>query len=224
MTSIYGYLKPGINEKTEQSQRGQLKSAGVSKIYEEKASGSKNNTPKLDRLMADVQAGDTLVVTSLDRIARNTTHLLELMESLSAAGVTFKAINDGIDTSSSHGDEIRRFLGSIVGFERQIARERQSAGIAKAKKEGRYKGRKPTAMAKADQVMALSEQGMTRQKIADELGIGVASVYRILKSASEPKKPARKVVKKPEKVSVEKKKREKRKPARDDGSEQLSFF
>ena len=68
-------------------------------------------------------------------------------------------------------------LGAITDFERQVVRERQAMGIAKAKQAGRYKGRKHTAMAKIDEVLALNAQRLTRQKIADQLGIGVASVY-----------------------------------------------
>ena len=111
-------------------------------------------------------------------------------------------------------------LAAIADFERQILRESQSMGIAKAKREGRYKGRKPTAMARTDEVLALSAQGVTRQKIADQLGIGVASVYRILKNQTIPKKTRKKVQKKP----VDKPKRVERKPKREPDAEQLSLF
>lgn len=73
-------------------------------------------------------------------------------------------------------------LGAIASFEREMMLERQAEGIAKAKADGRYKGRKPTAMAKSKEVLELVAQGMTRQSIADQLGIGVASVYRALRA------------------------------------------
>ena len=111
-------------------------------------------------------------------------------------------------------------LGAITDFERQVVRERQAMGIAKAKQAGRYKGRKPTAMAKTDEVLTLNAQGLTRQKIAEQLGIGVASVYRILKNHTTPKKTRKKVPKKP----VDKPKRVERKPTREPDAEQLSFF
>lgn len=224
MSNILGYLRSDIIKQNVQPQLDQLRAAGVSRIYQEKPSDKKRNTPQLDKLMAEALDGDTVVVTSLDRIANNTMHLLEIVESLKAAGVTFKVIDSGIDTSTSHGEVMCMLLRAIVDFERQVLRERQSAGIAKAKREGRYKGRKPTARAKADGVLALNEQGLTRQKIADELGIGVASVYRVLKAHTVPKKPGKDIAKKPEKITADKKKRVERKPTREADTEQLSFF
>lgn len=224
MSRIYGYLRSDVNEQIIQSQLDKLEAVGASEIFQEKLSSGQRSTTQLGRLMSIVQEGDTIVVTSLNCIAHNTRHLLEIIESLHAAGVSFKVINTSIDTSSSHSDVMRMLLGEIVDFERQVVRERQSAGIAKAKKEGRYKGRKPTARSKSEEVMTLNKQGLTRQKIADELGIGVASVYRILKANTESKKPLRKITKKPEKTPIDKQKQVKRKPSRDDDIEQLSFF
>jgi DNA invertase Pin-like site-specific DNA recombinase len=224
MSSVYGYLRYDVNEQNVDHQLDQLKANGAIEIFKEKPSSRQRSTTQLNRLMSVVKEGDTIVVTSLDHIAHNTKHLLEIMESLYADGVSFKVINSTIDTSSSHGDVIRMLLGEIVEFERQVVRERQFLGIAKAKKEGRYKGRKPTARAKTEEVMALNKQGLTRQKIADELGIGVASVYRILKTNTEQKKPPRKIAKKSEKTPIDKQKPIKRKPTRDDDTEQLSFF
>lgn len=224
MSNRFGYLKSGINKNNMQSQRDLLKAAGVTKIYQEKPSDKIGNRPQLDKLIAEALDGDTVVVKSLDSIARNTKNLLEIMESLNAAGVTFKVIDNGIDTSTSHGEVMRMLLGAIIDFERQVLKERQSLGIAKARREGRYKGRKPTARAKADEVMALNEKGLTRQKIADDLGIGVASVYRILKVHTVPKTPARKIVKKAEAKPVDRKSRAERRPAREADAGQLSFI
>ena len=224
MSRIYGFLRSDVNEQIIQSQLDKLEAAGASEIFQEKLSSGRRSTTQLGRLLSIVQEGDSIVVTSLNCIAHNTRHLLEIIESLHAAGVSFKVINTSIDTSLSHSDVMRMLLGEIVDFELQVVRERQSAGIAKAKKEGRYKGRKPTARAKSEEVMTLNKQGLTRQKIADELGIGVASVYRILKVNTESKKPLRKITKKPEKTPVDKQKQVKRKPSRDADIEQLSFF
>jgi DNA invertase Pin-like site-specific DNA recombinase len=220
MPSIIGYLKLDIDGQNVQSQLEQLKASGASKIVKEKPAGTKRKRPQLDSLIEDVQVGDTVVATSLYRIADNTKHLLEIIESLNAAGVSLKIIDCGIDTSTPQGEVMRVLLGAITDFERQVMRERQAVGIAKAKQAGRYKGRKPTAMAKADEVLALNAQGLTRQKIADQLGIGVASVYRILKNHKTPKKTRKKVQKKP----VDKPKRVEHKPKREPDTEQLSFF
>ena len=145
MSNVYGYLKLYSNEQDVQSQIDQLKAAGAHEIFQEKPSLKQTGTPQLDKLLSLVRQGDTLLVTSLDRIALNTKHLLEVVESLSAAGVAFKILDNSIVTSSSEGDVICRVLGAIVDFEGRVVRQRQSFGIAKAKKEGRYKGRKPTA-------------------------------------------------------------------------------
>lgn len=220
MPSIIGYLRPDIDGKNVQSQLDLLKANGASKVVQEKLFGTNRDRPQLDKLLSDVQSGDTVVVTSLDRIAHNSKSLLVFVESLNAAGVALKIIDNGIDTSTPHGEMLRLLLGAITDFERQVVRERQAVGIAKAKQAGRYKGRKPTAMAKADEVLALNAQGVTRQKIADQLGIGIASVYRILKNHKTPKKIRKKVQSKP----VDKPKRVERKSKREPDTEQLSFF
>ena len=220
MPSIVGYLRPDIDGKNVQSQLDLLKANGAGKVVQEKLLGTNRDRPQLDKLLSDVQAGDTVVVTSLDRIAHNSKSLLVFVESLNAAGASLKIIDNGIDTSTPHGEMLRLLLGAITDFERQVVRERQAAGIARAKQAGRYKGRKPTAMAKADEVLALNAQGVTRQKIADQLGIGVASVYRILKNHKTPKKVRKKVQNKP----VDKPKRGERKSNREPDTEQLSFF
>jgi len=223
MSSIIGYLSPDINEHSTQLQLEKLKAAGASNIIQEKPAHTKRTRPQLDKLMTTVKEGDTLVVTSLDRIAHNAKHLYEIINTLTAIGVSFKVVDSGIDTSSSNGKNLQMLLGVILDFEQQVTKERQAIGIAKAKREGRYKGRKPTARAKSDEVMAFNEQGLTRQKIADELGIGIASVYRILQANSEPKKSRKKATKKPEKA-VNRQKQVERKPTHKTDDEQLSFF
>lgn len=220
MTSTIGYLKVSNDGLNVPSQIERLKASGASKIIQEKPSGKKRNRSQLDNLIANVQSGDTVVATSLYYIADSTKHLLEIIESLHAAGASLKIIDNSIDTSAPQGEILLVLLGAIANFERQVVRERQAAGIAKAKQAGRYKGRKPTAMAKADEVLTLNAQGLTRQKIADQLGIGVASVYRILKNHSTPKQTRKKVQKKP----VDKPNRVERKPKREPDAEQLSFF
>lgn len=219
MSRILGYLSQGFDGQSAQVQFSRLKAAGAAKVFREQSTAGKRDRPQLDELMKAVGAGDTLLVTSLFHLAHNTQHLLEIVEALNATGVSLKVIDCGIDTSSPHGEVIVLLLGAIADFERQKVRERQAAGIARAKREGRYKGRKPTARAKTDEVLALNAQGLTRQKIADQLGIGVASVYRILKNHTTPQMTGRKARQKP----AGKPKRGIRKPPREP-AEQLSLF
>lgn len=131
-----------------------------------------------------IREGDSLVVTKLDRLARSTRHLGEIVEALKEKGADLEILNLGIDTSTPTGKLILNLLGSVAEFERTMMLERQREGIAKAKAEGKYKGRKPTARAKADQVMALKADGKGATEIAKALEIGRASVYRILRDAA----------------------------------------
>ena len=134
------------------------------------------NRTRLVDALEYTRKGDTLVVTKLDRLARSVRHLFEITETLSEKGAGLRILDLGIDT----GKLVLTVLGGIAQFEREIMLERQREGIAKAKAAGKYRGRRPTARAKADEVVALKGQGVGPTAIAKQLGIGRASVYRIL--------------------------------------------
>ncbi len=182
---IVGYARVSTTGQSLEIQLEQLKAAGCEKIFQEKASGAKKDRPELAAMLDFVRIGDTVVCTRLDRIARSTQHLLEIVEKLCRQMVKFQDINLGLDTSTPTGKLTLTILAGIAQFEREMMLERQAEGIAKAKKAGRYKGRQPTARAKTKEVLELARQGMKREKIADQLGIGVASVYRILKTGRQ---------------------------------------
>lgn len=184
MSRSIGYLRHATSGRDLQLQLDHLKAAGATEILHEVLSKAKRNAPHLDKLMLDLKDGDTLVITSLDQITYNTKHLLKIVNLLNAAGASLRVIDSEIDTSPPDGEIVRRVIAAVSDFERRIVRERQAEGIARAKQEGRYTGRKPTAMAKTNEALMLKAQGLTRQRIADQLGIGVASVYRIFKSQS----------------------------------------
>ncbi|PLX84776.1 MAG: integrase [Desulfuromonas sp.] len=188
MGEIVGYARDSTTGQKLDVQLEALEKSGVTKHFTEKVPGVARNRPQLHTLLNSVREGDTVVVTKLDRIARNTRHLLEVVEQLKERGVTLKVLNSNLDTSTSRGEIMLTMLGAIAEFEREMMLERQAEGIAKAKAEGKYKGRKPTARAKANDVLRLAAKGYTRQSIADQLGIGVASVYRILKDQKAEKK------------------------------------
>jgi DNA invertase Pin-like site-specific DNA recombinase len=120
-----------------------------------------------------------LVVTKIDRLARSVANLVEIEARLAAKGVGLVILNPAMDTSTPAGRLTFNIFGSVAQFEREIMLERQREGIAKAKKEGKYKGRQPTAMAKAEDVKALLAEGVSKVEIAKRLGIGERSVYRI---------------------------------------------
>ena len=107
---------------------------------------------------------------------------MEIVEALEAKKVSFQVLNINLDTSTPTGKLMLSMLAAIGQFEREMMLERQREGITLAKADGRYTGRKPTARAQAAKVMELISQGKTKQAVADELEIGVASVYRIMKT------------------------------------------
>lgn len=165
-----------------QAQIKALKAAGCDKILSERVS-SVAQRDQLESALDYVREGDALVVTKLDRLARSVAHLVSIGERLEAKGVALKVLEQAIDTSTSTGRLMFNMLGAIAQFERELMLERQREGVAKAKAEGKYKGRAPTARAKAPEVRCLHHQGVGPTEIAKRVGIARASVYRILGSA-----------------------------------------
>jgi len=160
-----------------------LKAEGCSKVFQEQVSSvDVVGRKQLAEALEYVREGDTLVVTKLDRLARSVVHLMTIVEELKAKGVALRIMDQGIDTGSANGKLILSIFGAVAEFERDCMLERQREGIAKAKAEGKYMGRKPTAQAKAQEVQALQAEGVGATEIAKRLGIGRASVYRIIKS------------------------------------------
>lgn len=162
-----------------------LQGAGCEKVFEEQVSSV--DVPKrvafadaLDYL----REGDTLVVTKLDRLARSMAHMMEVLAAIEAKGANLRILSMDIDTGTATGKLMLSIMGSVAEFERSIMLERQREGIAKAKAKGKYTGRKPTAMAKSEDVIKLHREGIGGSEIARKVGIGRASVYRILKNTA----------------------------------------
>lgn len=179
--AIVGYARVSTREQNLYAQLEQL--SGCEKIFHEKESGANTKRPQLSAMLDYVRSGDTVVVTKLDRIARSTKHLLQIVDQLQEDDVNLKVLNIQLDTGTPTGKLMLTMLGAIATFEREMMLERQAEGIIRAKREGKFKGRKPTAMEKAPQVRALIDRGASKKTVAKELGIGVASVYRILASS-----------------------------------------
>jgi DNA invertase Pin-like site-specific DNA recombinase len=144
---------------------------------------------RLKEALRFVRRGDTLVACKPDRLARSTTDLLRIVDDLEGRGVGLIILSMGgqrIDTRSPTGKLMVTMLAAIAEFERGLLLERQREGVAKAKQDGKYKGRKPTARAKSAEVIRLDAEGFQPTEIAERLGIGVASVYRLLADAKVP--------------------------------------
>ncbi|CAM6530709.1 recombinase family protein [Citrobacter portucalensis] len=156
--------------------------SGCEKIFREKISGAKDDRPELHAMLEFVREGDTVQVTKLDRLARNTRHLLEVSEYLQGKGVALNILNIGINTATPTGKLMLTMIGAIATFEREMMLERQAEGIALAKLKGKYKGRKATARSKSHEVIELLEKGLSKPEISHQLGIGITSIYRIVRA------------------------------------------
>ncbi|MGM9455266.1 recombinase family protein [Legionella bozemanae] len=180
---LVGYARVSTTDQDYSIQEEALKNAGCIKIFAEKKSGnSKDNRKAFNECMNFIREGDTLVVTRIDRLTRSIRDLQNLLHDLRVKQIHLKAIEQPVDTSTAAGKFFIDMLGVFAEFETNLRRERQMEGIQKAKQLGKYKGRKPTARALSNQVVKLAEQGNTKKTIAQNLGIGIASVFRILRS------------------------------------------
>ena len=136
--------------------------------------------PQLDAALEWVREGDILIVTRLDRLARSVADMVAITAALRNKGVGLRILAMNLDTSTPTGKLMVNLLGSIAEFERELMLERQREGIAKAKAEGKYRGRQPTARRKADEVLRPRGEGKSANDIKAAVGISRASVFRIL--------------------------------------------
>jgi DNA invertase Pin-like site-specific DNA recombinase len=178
MTTV-GYARVSTIDQDLTVQQEALKSAGCEKVFSEKVSGASTiGREELQRILDYVRDGDELVITRIDRLARSVKDLQDIVGFLKEKGVSLRATEQPIDTTTAAGKCFLDMLGVFAEFETNLRKERQMEGIAKAKDRGVYKGRKPSI--DVDNVRSLKEQGLGASAIAQELGIGRASVYRLL--------------------------------------------
>lgn len=185
-STLVGYARTSTLDQIAgiEAQDRDLTAAGCTRIFTEQVSSvDVVKREALAEALAWLRPGDALVVTKLDRLARSVAHLVDILAQLDAKGAALRILAMGIDTATPTGKLMLTILGGVAEFERAIMLERQREGIAKAKADGRYKGRKPTARAKADDVLRLHSEGVGGTNIARALGLGRASVYRILDDA-----------------------------------------
>jgi DNA invertase Pin-like site-specific DNA recombinase len=165
-------------------EREALTAAGCSKIYAEKITGAKSDRPQLARLVKALEPGDILIVTRLDRLARSTRDLLNLVHKITEAGAQFRSLADAwCDTTSPHGRLFLTILGGLAEFERSLIMERTQAGIAKARNPGKTFGR--PARLNAKQRGKIAERyaaGATMAELAKDFEVGEATIWRALGS------------------------------------------
>lgn len=165
-----------------EAQLRDLVKAGCEEIFKEEVSSvDMASRTEFEAALRYARKGDVMVVTKLDRLARSVKHLVEITAALEAKGVALRILDGAIDTTTSTGRLMLNMLTSIAQFEREIMLERQREGIAKAKAEGKYKGRKPTVMIQADEIKRLvNEEKLTPTEVAKRLGVARSGVYRAL--------------------------------------------
>ena len=179
---VIGYARTSTIEQAAgfEAQLRELTDAKAEKIYQEQVS-SVAEREQLNQALDFVRDGDTFVVTKIDRLARSIGNLIEIVDKLEKKNVALKVLNLGMDTKTPTGKLMLTVLGAVAQFERELMLERQREGIDKAKKEGKYKGRKPIDKGRRGKVIELVLAGGKKAEIARKLGIGEATVYRILK-------------------------------------------
>ena len=171
--TVYGYARVSTNGQTLAAQDAELAAAGCAKIYAEKVSGARSDRAELARLLKRLEPGDLLVVTRLDRLARSTRDLLNILDAVGKAGATFRSLADAwADTTTPHGRLILTVLGGLAEFERELIRARTGEGRKRAKERGVRFGRPPKLNAhQRREALARREAGETSMDIARSYGV-----------------------------------------------------
>lgn len=177
---LIGYARTSTVEQKAgiESQLKELAKVSCEKVFQEQVS-SVGKREQLDACLSFLRCGDVLAVTKLDRLARSVSNLLSIVKEIEGKGCQLRILDMNFDTSTPQGKMMLSVFGAVAQFEREIMLERQREGIAKAKAEGKYKGRKPTAMAKMEEFKQLLEQGLKPKEIMAKLDIGKTSFYKI---------------------------------------------
>ena len=174
-----GYIRVSTQEQNTVRQEVLMETLGVEQIYIDKMSGKNSERPQLKEMMSYVRRGDTVIVESISRFARNTRDLLELVEQLAAKGVEFVSQKESIDTATPTGKFMLTVFGAIAELEREYILQRQREGIEIAKTQGKYKGRKPIFSPDFDRVAAQWRRGeLTAVQAMKRLNISKATFYR----------------------------------------------
>ena len=183
---IVGYARTSTAEQLAglEGQLRDLKESGCEKIFSEHCSAMKKRE-KLDQVLDFVREGDVLIVTKLDRLARSLENFLEIVRTLEKKNVLLKVLGLDFDSSSPTGKFILNNIAMVAQFEREMMLERQRDGIAKARAEGKYKGKPPLPQRVKDEVLRLVNTRLDKMAIAKRLEISEGSVYKIIRDAAE---------------------------------------
>lgn len=174
-----GYIRVSTEEQNTIRQEILMRELGVDEVYIDKASGKNTDRPQLKRLLEYARRGDTVIVESISRFARNTKDLLELIEILSDREVAFVSKKEAIDTTTPTGKFMLTIFGAVAELEREYILQRQREGIAIAKQQGKYKGRKMLEHPNLDRVISNWKTGeVSAVKAMELLGMSKSTFYR----------------------------------------------
>ena len=179
--TTYGYARVSTDGQSLASQDAELKAAGCAKVYAEKISGARSDRPELAKVLKRLESGDVLVVTRLDRLARSTRNLLNILADIAQRGAGFKSLHDSwADTTTPHGRLMLTLLGGLAEFERELILARTGDGRARAKARGVRFGR-PSALTAHQRQEALQRlaQGEAQADLARSYGVSQATISRL---------------------------------------------
>ena len=180
-----GYVRVSTIEQNEERQIVQLQNVGVTKFFVDKVSAKSAKRPKFDEMMNFLREGDELIVSEFSRLARSTTDLLQIVETLTEKDVKVRSLKEQLDSSTPQGKFMLTIFGAIAEFERELILQRQREGIQLAKAAGKYKGRNAKKCPKDFDFykQAYYERTMTVTKIAKHYKVSRPTVYKWLRES-----------------------------------------
>jgi DNA invertase Pin-like site-specific DNA recombinase len=180
--TTYGYARVSTRDQDLTAQDAELMAAGCAKVFKEKISGAKSDRPELAKVIRRLESGDVLVVTRLDRLARSTRDLLNVLDEIGKRGAGFKSLKDTwADTTTAHGRLMLTVLGGLAEFERELIRARTGEGRKRAKERGVKFGR-PRKMTphQRQEMLQLAKQGAVQADLARTYGVSQATISRLV--------------------------------------------
>lgn len=177
-----GYVRVSTEEQNTARQEIMLRELGVDELFVDKASGKNADRPELNRMMNFVRRGDTVIVESISRFARNTRDLLDLVERLTEKQVEFVSRKEAIDTTTPTGKFMLTVFAAVAELEREYILQRQREGIAIAKQQGKYRGRPPKVYPDFERIAARWQKGeITAVQAMKQLGMSKTRFYERVK-------------------------------------------
>ncbi len=194
--TTYGYARVSTQGQTLDAQLKALNAAGCEKIFREKGSGARAERPELASALSTLGAGDVFIVSRLDRLARSTRDLLNIIDALTKRGAEFRSLGDPwADTTAPHGRWILTVLGGLAEFERELICERTGEGRERARARGQHMGRRPqlTPHQQAEARKALADGAVTQADLARRFAVSQSTISRLADKAAPPAPAMRKL-------------------------------